>query len=103
MAHTIKSMPTNQIKPIIVTKNGVSGGLDDIGNFKEGYCWRVIQSDDVNWVMCSDALDDKEGWMAAIREIKNAYTVFEAPPKKIEGTITLGHEMDIMDKPQDFK
>lgn len=77
-----------------MTKKGVSGGIEDIGNFKEGFCWKVVMDSEDVWIMCSDSIDDKEIWISAIRELKGSLTAFEEPPKKIEGTVTLGHEMD---------
>jgi len=39
-----KMLSINDIKPITKGKKGYSGGLEDIGNFKEGFCWKVILS-----------------------------------------------------------
>jgi hypothetical protein len=29
------------MKPVIMTKKGFTGGLEDLGNFKEGFCFKV--------------------------------------------------------------
>jgi len=57
------SLSIHSIKPIIKGKNGFSGGLEDIGNFAEGFCFKVVKSDDSAWIICVDNLKDKEEWM----------------------------------------
>ena len=83
MAKTQRSIHMNSIKPIIKTKKGLTGGLEDIGNFKEGFCFKVITGAEESWVvnfivwikMCNDNLTDKLKWMDAIVKIKGALTV----------------------------
>jgi hypothetical protein len=41
----------NSIKPIIKTKKGLTGGLEDIGNFKEGFCYKVITGAEESWIV----------------------------------------------------
>lgn len=55
MTKTQKSLHMNIIKPIIRTKKGLTGGLEDIGNFKEGFCWKVISGAEESWIMCADS------------------------------------------------
>jgi len=40
------------IKPISKNmKNGAyNGGLEDLGNFREGFCWKVVNMDDSMWI-----------------------------------------------------
>jgi hypothetical protein len=45
--------PVNSIKPVTEGKNGWSGGLIDVGNFVEGFCWAVVAESENQWVMCS--------------------------------------------------
>jgi hypothetical protein len=42
MTKTVKSLSIHDIKPITKNSKGFSGGLEDLGNFKEGFCWKVI-------------------------------------------------------------
>jgi len=42
------------IKPIVKTKKGLSGGLEDIGNFREGFCFKVISVAEESWIVCND-------------------------------------------------
>lgn len=55
--------------------------MEDIGNFKEGYCWKLLSSTETVWIICSDNLDEKNTWMAAIKSTKEAATTFEKPAK----------------------
>jgi len=41
LARTVDSLPLANIKPIYKTKIGFSGGLQDQGNFAEGFCFRL--------------------------------------------------------------
>jgi len=57
------------IKPVSFTRNGYTGGVEDLGNFKEGFCWKVnafVDSEDSTWIMCSSDLFEKEAWMKII-------------------------------------
>lgn len=86
LAHTVKSLPMSVVKPIIAFRQRYSGGLEDIGNFAEGFCLSVL-SEQETWVLCADSLEDKEEWMLAIASAKGlAQKVIE---KKLEGTTTL--------------
>jgi len=35
---------------------GYKGGLEDIGNFKEGFCFRLKSSTNVVWNVCADTM-----------------------------------------------
>jgi len=50
----------NNIKPIIRTKRGLTGGLEDLGNFREGFCLKVLTDSDDAWIMCCKNLVEKE-------------------------------------------
>jgi hypothetical protein len=39
-------LPIAEIKPVVRTKKGITGGIEELGNFREGYCWKVVKSDD---------------------------------------------------------
>lgn len=62
------------IKPIVKTKKGLSGGLEDIGNFKEGYCLKVISLTDEAWIMCFENQTLKDQWIDTISKLKGAQT-----------------------------
>jgi hypothetical protein len=34
-----------------------SGGLEDLGNFHEGFCWKIVASNDALWNMCADTME----------------------------------------------
>jgi len=66
-------MPSQSIKPIVQGKNGPMGGVEELGNFKEGYCFKVnavATGGDVTWIMCAPSLGDKNDWMKMIAESK---------------------------------
>lgn len=69
-------MSIHDIKPVSKTSKGYGGGLEDIGNFKEGFCFKVVKSDDSSWIMCTENIKDKEEWMEAILTIKGAASIF---------------------------
>jgi len=89
MTKTVKSLSIHDIKPISKNSKGFSGGLEDLGNFKEGFCWKVLTSEEEEWVMCSDNLEAKENFMEALTTTKGAATVFAKPDKELEGEATI--------------
>jgi len=62
MIRTAKSLLISEIKPIFKSVKGFSGGLEDLGNFKEGFCFKVITMNQ-EWVMCAESLPEKENFM----------------------------------------
>jgi len=40
------------IKPILKTKKGFMGGLEDQGNYAEGFCFRINAIPETIWVVC---------------------------------------------------
>jgi len=60
LTKTQKTISMNVIKPIIRTKKGLTGGLEDIGNFREGFCFKVVTESDESWIMCCSSLTEKE-------------------------------------------
>lgn len=92
LTKTMKFLAISSIKPITKTKMGLSGGVEDLGNFKEGFCWKVNADNDgeeVTWIMCTLDLFEKETWMTMIAEVKGKFTVFEKS-QGLEGEATLG-------------
>lgn len=49
------------------------GGLEDVGNFREGYCFRIKSQTKVIWNFCADNMVEKTKWLNAIRHaaVKN--------------------------------
>lgn len=88
MTQTIKSLPINVIKPITKGKKGFAGGLEDLGNFKEGFCFKIVLSNGEEWIMCCDSLDEKEEWMDAIVLVKGLMTTITTSAV-LEGQITI--------------
>jgi len=75
----MKALAISVIKPVIKVKGGYTGGVEDLGNFREGFCWKVNGSqdgEDVTWIMCSNDLFEKEHWMEIIRLVKDKFTSF---------------------------
>ena len=56
------------------------GGLEDIGNFREGFCFRLKSKTRIVWNVCADTLDVKLKWMKAI------YSIMEKTEIKVEGS-----------------
>jgi len=51
------------MKPVTKTKNGVTGGVEDLGNFFEGFCFKLngmVDGNDLTWIVCSHSLFEKE-------------------------------------------
>lgn len=71
----------SEIKPISKAGNVYGGGLEDLGNFKEGFCFKVIQTNDDAWIMCTLNLKDKEEWMLTIFTIKGSAVMVTARGK----------------------
>jgi len=89
MAKISKVLPIHEMKPVVRGKIGYSGGVEDIGNFREGFCWKVVKSDDVEWIMCSSSNDKKEDWMDAIVKVKGMASIMTTELAELEGEITL--------------
>lgn len=72
-------MSLSNIKPIIEKRTGYGGGVENLGDFREGYCWKVnaiVEGSDVTWIMCANDLYEKETWMKTIAQTKTKFTVF---------------------------
>lgn len=82
-------MLISQIKPIIRTSRGFTGGIEDVGNFKEGFCFKLITLNVIDWIICNDSLAEKENWMTFISRIKGVFSKFEQPEKVLEGNVVV--------------
>jgi len=47
----------------------LEGGLEDIGNFKEGFCFRIKSKTEVVWNLCADTNREKVEWMHALEKL----------------------------------
>lgn len=45
------------------------GGVLDIGNFREGYCFKLVAKDGTEWTLCASLMSDKEKWIKLIRSL----------------------------------
>lgn len=71
IAKTYKSLELEWIEPVVTGDlvQGYKGGLEDIGNFKEGFCFRIKSQTNVIWNVCADTMEQKTKWMAQITEV----------------------------------
>jgi len=75
-----RSLPINAIKPIFFSaEKGYQGGLEDTGNFREGFCFSVITMEAGSWVCCAPNLEEKEDWMRSIAHVKGIFTILPSP------------------------
>jgi len=54
----IENIKVDAFKPEIL-----KGGLEDIGNFQEGFCFRLVSKTEVIWNICADTMREKIQWM----------------------------------------
>lgn len=47
----------------------MKGGLEEVGNFKEGFCFRIKSQTLAIWNLCADTFKDKAKWMQAIKPL----------------------------------
>lgn len=68
IAKTYKSIELQWIEPTVTGDlvQGYKGGLEDIGNFREGFCFRLKSTTNIIWNICADSMDQKEKWMKII-------------------------------------
>jgi len=66
IAKTYKSIELDWIEPSVIGDMGYKGGLEDIGNFREGFCFRLKSTTKVIWNICADSRDQKQKWMKTI-------------------------------------
>lgn len=62
MAKTYRSIDIKWLEDIKVDDEDpykTKGGLEDVGNFKEGYCFRIKSKTKVIWNFCADILSEK--------------------------------------------
>jgi len=50
------------------------GGLQDLGNFREGFCFRILSKTTMIWNICADSIEDKLDWMKKIEKLMEHQT-----------------------------
>jgi hypothetical protein len=56
-------MEISWLRPYRYEGNKYYGGLEDLGNFKEGFCFKIVARNDALWNICADTLNEKIEWM----------------------------------------
>jgi hypothetical protein len=84
----VQSMMIDNLVPVIST-SPVRGGVEDIGNFDEGYCFMlkfVKSMKHYIWEICADSLEIKDNWMQAIIRLNQLQAI--SRKSKIRKTYT---------------
>jgi len=79
ITRTMMTMALSDIKPIIKSKKGLTGGCEDLGNFAEGDCLKVNamnNGNEVSWIMCCDTDAEKVAWIDVLMYVKGKFTSF---------------------------
>lgn len=74
LGRTVDHINLSQIKPALKSKKGFIGGIEDQGNYKEGFCFRINANggtEDLIWVLCCDSLTIKNEWMNQLFKMVN--------------------------------
>jgi len=94
IAKTYKSIEMEWIEPTVTGDliQGYKGGLEDVGNFREGFCFRLKLTTNVIWNICADSQDQKEKWM------KTLFGLLENTKSNYQGTgdsFIISHEIKL--------
>jgi len=86
MAKTYRTVDIKWLEKIVrdpKDPNKITGGVEDVGNFKEGFCFRIKTTTKAIWNFCADRLVDKQKWISAIQQTQinpsdsGKYGIFE--------------------------
>ena len=61
------------LEPVNASSKYVKGGVEDMGNFKEGFCFSLNYKKNSNkskWIICSDSYAEKMKWVNCIAKLK---------------------------------
>ena len=47
------------------------GGIENYGDFEEGYCFKIIMKNDESFTICADTKQEKEKWMNSLFILKS--------------------------------
>jgi hypothetical protein len=77
---TYRSMDIEHILPLRFRGNrgnriDYEGGLEDLGEFREGYCFKIENEYSEQWNICCDSLEEKVRWLQKIQELLRVETV----------------------------
>lgn len=97
----------DEIKKTAKSSSGFSGGLEDLGKFKEGFCFKIDVADpnDFPWIFCTNDMVEKEDWMDAIYKlVKRVSSGGVSNSLKVEGEVVLQQEEEdaLMGEPSAF-
>lgn len=84
----VQSMLIDDLVPVKSTRPA-RGGVEDIGNFDEGYCFMlkfVKSMKHYIWEICADSIDIKDNWIQAIIRLNQLQAI--SRKSKIRKTIT---------------
>jgi len=72
MAKTIRSIEVDWLLAVeedAAKPDLLKGGVEDIGNYREGACFRIRSKTNAVWNLCSDTLPEKAAWIAAFKKL----------------------------------
>jgi hypothetical protein len=75
---TVDTLYVENIKPVIESKSygeispANTNGIQDFGNFSEGFCLKVLSSKPrgETWIICADSDQDKTNFMNVVKQLK---------------------------------
>jgi len=53
-----------------VTEGEYEGGIESLGAYKEGACFKLIERSGEQWVLCGEDAEDVQDWMKTIAVLK---------------------------------
>ena len=65
-------IPYSSLYPQEPANSKFLGGVEDIGNFKEGFCFKLKQrsSGTIEWIVCADTPDEKGQWLGILANLR---------------------------------
>ena len=72
LGKTQNVVPLKSLWNQIPSSNKYQGAVEDVGNFNEGFCFKLRQRNEgvIEWVICADTQEEKGSWMQAIVQAK---------------------------------
>ena len=71
--NTVDTLTVSSLAPQLEWDTRYEGGVEDQGNFREGFCFRLnrkISSGGIEkWITCADNMEDKALWMTGITNL----------------------------------
>lgn len=66
---TLVILDISSILPVVETGD-YQGGITDMGNYSEGFCFKTVTESNEIWIICNDTADEKQVLMAFLRKMK---------------------------------